>query len=137
MADGRGGYGQLQRATTPSGAAINHHHGTTFLHTPSSNQLTGFLTLLISGAILLLVIGLTITVAVLVLIFFSPVLVISSPIWLPVGLVLFFAVAGFLSLGGFGMVVLAALSWIYRYFRGFNHANLRIADTASHGKDYA
>lgn len=43
------------------------------------------------------------------------------------------------------MAVVAAVSWIYRYFRGFHppgsdrfdYARTRIADTAGHVKDYA
>lgn len=46
---------------------------------------------------------------------------------------------------GFGVVAVAALSWVYRYFRGLNppgsdrvnYARNRIYDTASHVKDYA
>uniref|UniRef100_A0A5B7BFF1 Putative oleosin n=1 Tax=Davidia involucrata TaxID=16924 RepID=A0A5B7BFF1_DAVIN len=138
---------QFQRATRPTSIS---NSGSAFLHklhehAPNSAQLIGFLTLVISGGILLLLTGLTITATVLGLIFFTPLIVISSPIWVPAGTVLFFAVAGFLSMCGFGVAVVAALSWMYRYFRGFHppgsdrvdYARSRIADTASHVKDYA
>ncbi|KAG2667303.1 hypothetical protein I3843_15G105200 [Carya illinoinensis] len=114
-------------------------------HAPNSSQLIGFLTLLISGSVLLIFTGLTVTVTALCFIFFAPLILISSPIWLPIGTILFFCIAGFLSLCGFGVAVIAALSWMYRYFRGlnppgsdrFDYARSRIYDTASHVKDYA
>ncbi|KAG6675590.1 hypothetical protein I3842_15G110900 [Carya illinoinensis] len=89
-------------------------------HAPNSSQLIGFLTLLISGSVLLIFTGLTVTVTALCFIFFAPLILISSPIWLPIGTILFFCIAGFLSLCGFGVAVIAALSWMYRYFRGLN-----------------
>ncbi|PSR96565.1 Oleosin like [Actinidia chinensis var. chinensis] len=141
MADRHGG------APPPS----NHHHqGSSFLsrrhsHAQNSSQLLGLLTLIISGSILLILTGVTVTATVLSLIFFSPILLISSPIWVPAAAVFFIAATGFLSMCGFGVVVATALSWIYRYFRGFHppgsdqfdYARSRMADTATHVKDYA
>ncbi|KDP20078.1 hypothetical protein JCGZ_05847 [Jatropha curcas] len=131
-------------------AASTTVNGSTFLrklraHAPNSTQLVGLLTLLITGSILLLLAGLTVTATVLALIFFAPLIVISSPIWIPVAIFLFISVAGFLSICGFAAAVVGGLSWIYRYFRGlnppgsdrFDYARSRIYDTASHVKDYA
>lgn len=114
-------------------------------HAPNSTQLVGFATLVISGGILLLLTGLTLTATVLGLIFFAPMILISSPIWVPLGTLLFIAIAGFLSFFGFGVTAAAAAYWMYRYFRGLHppgsdgveYARTRIADTASHVKDYA
>ncbi|GAV73033.1 Oleosin domain-containing protein [Cephalotus follicularis] len=114
-------------------------------HAPNSSQLAGFLTLLVSASILLLLTGLTVTTTILGLIFFTPLIIFSSPIWIPVGTVLFIAIAGLLSVCGFGVTVAAGLSWMYRYFKGLNppgsdrvdYARSRIYDTASHVKDYA
>ncbi|XP_010262686.1 PREDICTED: oleosin 1-like [Nelumbo nucifera] len=114
-------------------------------HAPNSTQLVGFLTLVISGGILLLLTGLTLTATVLGLIFFTPLIVISSPIWVPAGTILFVSIAGLLSMCGFGVAVLAGASWLYKYFRGWHppgsdrvdYARSRIADTANHMKDYA
>ncbi|XP_021292419.1 oleosin 1 [Herrania umbratica] len=114
-------------------------------HAPNSAQLLGFLTLFVSASILLTLTGLTVTAAILGLVFFMPLIVISSPIWIPVGTVLFVTVAAFLTACGFGLVVMAGLSWMYRYFRGMHppgsdrvdYARSRIYDTASHVKDYA
>nr|XP_009787078.1 PREDICTED: oleosin 14.9 kDa-like [Nicotiana sylvestris] len=64
------------------------------------------------------------------LIFFTPLILVSSPIWFPIGTLLFIAVSGFLSVFGFGASTFAAISWAYRYFK-----RSRIADTASHMKD--
>ncbi|PON62079.1 Oleosin [Parasponia andersonii] len=114
-------------------------------HAPHSTQLMGFLTLIVSGAILLLLTGATVTVTVLGIIFFSPLIILSSPIWVPIGGFLFVITAGFLSLCGFGVAAVAVASWIYRYYRGLHplgsdrvdYARSRIYDTASHVKDYA
>ncbi|XP_009763151.1 oleosin-like [Nicotiana tabacum] len=99
-------------------------------HVPNSTQLMGFLTLVISGGILLLLTGLTLTAIILGLIFFTPLILVSSPIWVPTGTLLFIAVSGFLSVCGFGASTFAAISWAYRYFK-----RSRIADTATHMKD--
>ncbi|WCJ22008.1 Oleosin [Euphorbia peplus] len=128
----------------------HHHHASTFLrklqaHAPNSGQLLGFMTLVISGSILLLLSGITVTVSILALIFFSPLIILSSPIWFPIAAVLFFVVAGVLSFGGFLAVVIGGSSWLYRYYKGmnppgsdrFDYARSRIFDTASHVKDYA
>ncbi|XP_023884970.2 oleosin G [Quercus suber] len=102
-------------------------------------------TLLISGSILLLLTGLIVTATVLCIIFFSPLILFTSPIWFPIGAFLFVVTAGFMSLCGFGGAVVAGLSWIYRYFRGmhppgpdqFGNGRSWIYDTASHVKDHA
>lgn len=140
------------RPTTPQrpSRSLATIDGSAFLrklqaYAPNSSQLVGFLTLLISGSILLLLSGITVTVAVLGLIFLTPLIIVSSPIWLPVGIVLFLTVAGFLSICGVGVAVVGGLSWLYRYYRGmnppgsdrFDYARSRIFDTASHMKDYA
>ncbi|KAL3623055.1 hypothetical protein CASFOL_031871 [Castilleja foliolosa] len=114
-------------------------------HAPNSTQLVGLATLVISGGILLLLSGMTLTAAVLCLIFFAPLILVTSPIWLPIGALIFMAVSGFLSFVGFVIAAVAAGSWLYRYFRGFHppgsdrfdYARTRIADTAEHVKGYA
>ncbi|KAJ1394700.1 Oleosin [Sesbania bispinosa] len=114
-------------------------------HAPNSTQLAGLLTLLVTGAILLLLTGLTVAATVLALIFFSPLIIVSSPIWVPAGTFLFLLTTGFLSMCGFGIVLVAVLSWMYRYSRGLHppgsdrvdYARSRIYDTATHVKDYA
>ncbi|GAA0159860.1 hypothetical protein Leryth_006569 [Lithospermum erythrorhizon] len=60
-----------------------------------------------------------------------------------VGTILFAVVAVLVC--GVGVTSIAVLSWTYRYFRGYHpvgsdrvdYARSRIADTASHVKDYA
>ncbi|KAE9601868.1 hypothetical protein Lal_00040827 [Lupinus albus] len=114
-------------------------------HAPNSTQLAGLLTLMVTGAIFLLLTALTVSGTVLALIFFSPLIIVSSPIWVPLATVLFLVVATFLSMIGFAVVAVAVLSWTYRYFRGLHppgsdrvdYARNRIYDTASHVKDYA
>ncbi|KAF5734074.1 Oleosin family protein [Tripterygium wilfordii] len=115
------------------------------LHSPNSAQVVGILTFIISGAVLLLLTGLTVTALVLGLIFFAPLIIFTSPIWVPLGTILFVVIAGFLSVCGFGVAVVVGLSWLYRYFKGMHppgsdrvdHARSRIYNTASHVKDYA
>ncbi|KAI3504731.1 hypothetical protein L1887_26416 [Cichorium endivia] len=114
-------------------------------HSLNSTQLMGIMTLVISGAILLLLTGVTITVSVLGFIFFAPIIILTSPVWVPIGTLLFVIVAGFISVCGSGLAAAAAVSWLYKYSRGLHpvgsdrvdYARSRIADTASHMKDYA
>lgn len=134
----------------PQSRPSNPTAGSTFLrklneHAPNSTQLIGIMTFIVSGSILLLLTGITVAATVLGLIFFAPLILISSPIWVPIGTFLFLITAGFLTMCGFGVAVVAGLSWTYRYFRGLNppgsgrvdYARSRIYDTASHVKDYA
>ncbi|MBA0638451.1 hypothetical protein Godav_005233 [Gossypium davidsonii] len=94
-------------------------------HSPHSAQLPLFITALI----LLLLTGLTVTVTSLGFIFFMPLIIISSPVWFPIGAVVLIVFAGFASV----------------YFKGMHppgwdrvdYARSRIYDTASHVKDYA
>nr|ACG37867.1 oleosin Bn-V [Zea mays] len=102
---------------------------------PNSTQVVGFLTLLVSGAVLLLLTGVTLTGAVVALVFLGPIALLTSPIWVPVAVVISAIVAA----------ALPVATWMYRYFTGrhpvgadrVDYARSRIADTASHVKDYA
>ncbi|KVH88638.1 oleosin 1-like [Cynara cardunculus var. scolymus] len=138
--------GQLHRPPRPTTAGDGGQFMRTFRQRSlNSTQLMGILTLVVSGAILLLLTGVTITVTVLGLIFFSPIILLTSPIWVPIGALLFVVVAGFLCVCGTGLAAAAAVSWLYKYFRGLHpvgsdrvdYARSRLADTASHMKDYA
>ncbi|EEF50653.1 oleosin G [Ricinus communis] len=151
MADRDRASNPAQRPTrTATSNATPNNHVSTFLrklqsHAPNSTQFMGILTLLISGSILLLLIGITVTALVMGLVFFTPLIIVSSPIWFPIGVLLFFAAAGFFSVCGFLVATIGGLSWMYRYYRGmhppgsdrFDYARSRIYDTASHVKDYA
>ncbi|KAF5730255.1 oleosin 1-like [Tripterygium wilfordii] len=114
-------------------------------HAPNSNNVVGLLTFVISGSVLLLLTGLTVTAVVLGLIFFAPLIIFSSPIWVPLGTILFVVIAGFLSVCGSVVAVVVGLSWLYRYFKGLqppgsdrvDYARDRIYNTANHVKDYA
>ncbi|XP_076919540.1 oleosin G-like [Bidens hawaiensis] len=111
----------------------------------NSTQIMGIITLLISGTILLLLTGITLTVAVVGLIFFAPIIILTSPVWVPIGILVFVVIVGFLMFCGSGVAAVAAAAWLYKYFRGLHpvgsdrvdYARSRIADTASHVKDYA
>lgn len=114
-------------------------------HAPNSTQVVGFLTLLVSGAALLLLTGLTLTGAVVALVFLGPLALLTSPIWVPVAFALLVLGAAALSACGFAVASLAAATWIYRYLTGrhpvgadrVDYARSQIATTASHVKDYA
>ncbi|XP_020228583.1 oleosin 1 [Cajanus cajan] len=112
---------------------------------PHSNHLCGVLTLLATASVLLILAGLTASGAVLGLMVFLPFIIVSSPLWVPAATILLVFTAAFLSVCGFGLATVAALSWMYRYFRGLHppgsdrvdYARSRIYDTASHVKDCA
>ncbi|KAF5182290.1 Oleosin [Thalictrum thalictroides] len=133
------------RATNTTTSSTNTFLKKLHEHVPNSTQLIGLLTLVVSGGILLIFTGLTITTSILALIFFTPLIIISSPLWLPIGTVIFIATAGFLSMCGFGVGTLATVTWLYKYVRGthpigsdrVDYARSRIANTATHVKDYA
>ncbi|KAL3748732.1 hypothetical protein ACJRO7_009900 [Eucalyptus globulus] len=135
----------LHRPPRPSAAAAAAPHGASVFgkpheRAPGSPHLFGFLALVVSDAVLLLLIGLTITAAVMGLIILAPLLIVSSPIWVPVAVVLFAAVAAALSACGFGVIALAGLSWLYKYFRGSDLSGLGRGSNAArtgHAKDYA
>lgn len=74
-------------------------------HLPESTQLMGMMALLISNGILLILSGMTVTTTVISLILFVPVIIITSPIWVPIAIFLFFMVAGVLSICGVGLAV--------------------------------
>ncbi|TKY54948.1 Oleosin 16 kDa [Spatholobus suberectus] len=144
MADHNPSPAQAQRTAAPSSPSA------AFLRklqerAPNSTQLAGILTLLVTASALVLLTGLTVAGAVLGLLFFLPLIIVSSPVWVPAGTLLFVVTAGFLSVCAFGVALVAALSWMYRYFRGLHppgsdrvdYARSRIYDTASHVKDYA
>ena len=114
-------------------------------HTPNSAQFLGFITLFVFGSVFLLLMGPTLIGTILGLVLLTLFLIFFSPILIPVATVLFVAVAGFFSAGGFGLAALSAISWLYNYIKGrrppgadrIDYARMRIADTANHVKDYA
>ncbi|KAJ1440994.1 Oleosin [Sesbania bispinosa] len=106
-------------------------------HVSNSRQLFGVLTLVITGAILLLLTGLTVIVTVVGLILLAPLIILFSPIWVPACIILLVFTGGFLFTCGFGLVVLAVLTWIFRYFRGLNPTGLdRVEYARNRVKDY-
>ncbi|WJX67565.1 hypothetical protein P8452_52021 [Trifolium repens] len=86
----------------------------------NSTQLFGLLTLLIITTISLILTGLTLVIITIGLILLSPMVILLIPIWVPVFAVLFVFTLMFLSTCGFGIVVVAMLSWMLRYFRGLH-----------------
>ncbi|KAE8729897.1 hypothetical protein F3Y22_tig00003041pilonHSYRG00053 [Hibiscus syriacus] len=51
-------------------------------------------------------------------IFFMPLILVSSPVWFPIGAVLFVSITGFLSACSFEAVIVAVLLLLYRYVNG-------------------
>ncbi|RXH94370.1 hypothetical protein DVH24_024054 [Malus domestica] len=123
MADRHQNPTQTQQAPRPS--PNNPTNSSIFLrklqgHAPNSTQLFSFLTLLVFGVILLLLTGLTVTATVLGLVICTPIIIISSPIWVPLGAILVLTVGFFVFMCGFGAATVAGLSWMYRYFKGMH-----------------
>ncbi|XP_039115824.1 oleosin-like [Dioscorea cayenensis subsp. rotundata] len=87
-------------------------------HAPNPAQLVGFLTRIFSGGVLLMLSGLTISGLIMGLIVFAPVILVTGPLWFPAAVVLFIAAAVIVSTCGVGVAVLAAVTWLYRYFTG-------------------
>ncbi|XP_050365723.1 oleosin Ara h 15.0101-like [Argentina anserina] len=77
------------------------------------------------GATFLVLSVLALTGSVMVLIFASPVVVLFSPILVPVGIVLFLAASGLIFSGGCGVAGITALSWLYRYASDYLAAKRR------------
>ncbi|KAK4799648.1 hypothetical protein SAY86_025013 [Trapa natans] len=106
--------------------------------TPSRSL--GLITLAISGMALLLA-GITVTATLVGVVFFTPLILIFSPIWVPAGVILIFSA---LVCGG-SLAVLASLLCLYRYLKGSHalvsdqadYARMRIYDTARSVKDHA
>nr|XP_043638569.1 oleosin G [Erigeron canadensis] len=150
MADRNTTSGQLIHRPPPHRPAMHNTANTPFLQrlrhrSLHSTQLMGIMALLISGSILLLLTGVTITVTALTFVFFSPLIILTSPIWVPFGALMFVVIAGVLSVFGTGLATAATVYWLYKYFKGLHpvgsdrvdYARSRLADTASHVKDYA
>ncbi|KAM7490490.1 hypothetical protein LguiA_033411 [Lonicera macranthoides] len=105
---------------------------------PNTRQVIKFLSAATIGAAFLGLSGLTLTGTVISLILATPVLVLFSPVLVPIGVVLSLVTAGFLFSGGCGVAAVAALSWIYNYVAGkhppgadqLDYARTRIANKA-------
>lgn len=113
--------------------------------TPNAQQMMKLIGAIAVGGTLMVLAGLTFAGTVVTLVCATPVLVFFSPILIPIGIVLFLTMAGFLSAGGFGVAALSALSWIYNYIMGkhppgsdqVDYARQRIASKARDVKDRA
>ncbi|KAK3137923.1 hypothetical protein QOZ80_5AG0362190 [Eleusine coracana subsp. coracana] len=114
-------------------------------HAPNSTQVVGLVTLVVSGAVLLMLTGLTVTGAVVALVVLSPLALLTSPIWVPVAAALFVLAAAAVSACALAVALLAVGTWTYRYVTGrhpvgadrVDYARSQIATTAGHVKDYA
>ncbi|KAK4773376.1 hypothetical protein SAY87_028395 [Trapa incisa] len=131
-----------QTPPRPGTTTVTLHH---LLPRQIFMRIPGLLTLAVSGGIFLLLTGVTVAVILVGLIVFSPIILITSPIWVPAAAILFAPVFGLLSFCCLGLAVLAGLAWLYRYLKGSHppgsyQAELsrrRIYDTARHVKEYA
>ncbi|KAI5354572.1 hypothetical protein L3X38_007467 [Prunus dulcis] len=92
---------------------------------PPSHQTVKLLTAAIVGATLLFLSGLTLTGTVIALIMATPVLVLSSPILVPAGIVMLLIAAGFVFSGGCGMAAMTVMAWLYNYVSNYAAAKQR------------
>eukprot|EP00249_Psilotum_nudum_P032216 c47474_g1_i1 orf=99-530(+) len=107
-----------------------------------SRQVFGIIVLLITGGIVVFLVGLLAIGGLFALILFSPLFIIFSPVLVPLGGFLFLTTAVPL---GLGVASIFAISWIYNYVEGrppvgaeqFHHARLRVLDAASRIKHRA
>ncbi|OVA05045.1 Oleosin [Macleaya cordata] len=144
MADRSPGRRQTQTVTATT-RTNGGYRSTTTTATATAGPVMGYLTLLISGGILLCFTGITLTATVVSLIFLMPLIIITSPIWVPVGTILLICAVGFMWMCGLGVGLFVGLPWIYKYLRGrhppgsdrMDYARSRIAGTASQMRDYA
>ena len=90
-------------------------------HSPTSSELFSYIGLFVSVGTLLFLLGIAVTASAIGFIVFFPLIIISSPIWLPV----FVVVGVFLSVAGFLVGTLALGSWTYRYYRGMHPVGCR------------
>eukprot|EP00249_Psilotum_nudum_P009872 c22204_g1_i1 orf=278-742(+) len=133
---------QTGRAADPERHGVLH---SLQKHGPNSRQMLGFVTLIASGATILVLGGIALAGVVIVLMLATPVLVVASPVLIPVGFVLFIGSAGFLSVGAAIAATITAVKWIYNYFKGqhppgsehVNYVGRRIADMAYQTRDLA
>ncbi|KAL8039420.1 hypothetical protein ABFX02_10G036100 [Erythranthe guttata] len=88
-------------------------------HAPKPTQSIGFAAVLTISACVGAIMLLLIAAAVLGPIFLPLLILISNHIWIPLGVLVLIAATGFLSFLGFAIATAAALSWLYRYIRGF------------------
>ncbi|PWA64272.1 Oleosin [Artemisia annua] len=77
-----------------------------------STELMGFMALLVSSAILLILDGITVTTSVVGLILFIPFVIITSPIWVTFGALLFLFVTGVVFLSSLGLVAAVLVFWL-------------------------
>ncbi|CAN8270258.1 unnamed protein product [Cochlearia groenlandica] len=110
-------------------------------HSPTSTELFDYFGLFISIGIFAFLLGITFTAVIIGSIVFFPLIIVSSPIWIPI----FAIFAGLLTISCSVLGTVAVVWWTYRYYRGMHpvgsvhmdYARSRVYDTASHVKDYA
>ncbi|KAI3857960.1 hypothetical protein MKX03_006174 [Papaver bracteatum] len=106
---------------------------------------TGFTKLLMSGAVLLCLTGITLSSAVLGIILVSILIMMSSPIWVPIATILLISMIGFLWICGLGAALIFGLPWMYKYLRAtyplgsdwVDDVRNQIMGTAGQMRDYA
>ncbi|KAL6842639.1 hypothetical protein ACP4OV_027483 [Aristida adscensionis] len=87
-------------------------------HVAGSAQLLGFLALAVTLTALLLLAGVTLAGALAALVFLSPLLLLTAPLWAPVAVVVSLTGAASLLACCVGVAAAAAGTWAHRYFTG-------------------
>ncbi|XP_024371133.1 oleosin G [Physcomitrium patens] len=105
----------------------------------NQRQALGLVTILVALGTITFIAGLTLTGTTLGFLFASPLLIIFSPILIPLAIFAFVAISSLLSFGGFASFVV----WVYKYYKGahpvgsdqVDAARYRIAEGAKEVRD--
>ncbi|KAK1422275.1 hypothetical protein QVD17_25269 [Tagetes erecta] len=98
-----------QKQPKPTIIINNHARRKQLPSSPESTQLRGLMALLISTGILFILTGATITTVVTSFVLFAPVVIITSPLWLPTSVFMLFVVAMLLLVCGVGLATAVVL----------------------------
>lgn len=100
-------------------------HDICMLTASSTSWLLHSITLVICTSILVLLTGVAMTFSLLGLIFFTPLLVVFSPVWIPALSAVFVLISGLLLACVFPVVAIGVVTWAYKHF-GRSNADRRI-----------
>ncbi|XP_022682879.1 oleosin 16 kDa [Setaria italica] len=99
----------------------------------STPQLLGFLALAVTLTALVVLAGVTLAGALAALVLFSPLVLLTAPLWAPVAVAVFLAAAASLLACCAGVAAVAAGTWAHRYLTGRHPVGAHRVETSSGG----